>query len=224
MRADAGGRRAGRRTALAQEEIFGPVQVVIPFDGEAEALRIANGTAYGLVAGVWTRDGGRALRMARELKCGQVFVNNYGAGGGIELPFGGVKALGPRPREGLRGAVRLLDAEDRGHPPRLKADMSMRLKDKVAIVTGGGSGFGEGIVRKFVAEGAQGAGRRPQPRRRRSAWRRPGRRTPPRTAPTSAATTTSLAMIDAAEARFGALDILVNNAGVGHVPHADWRT
>ena len=80
--------------ALAQEEIFGPVQVVIAFDGEAEALRIANGTAYGLVAGVWTRDGGRQLRMARALKCGQVFVNNYGAGGGVELPFGGVKQSG----------------------------------------------------------------------------------------------------------------------------------
>jgi len=79
---------------LAQEEIFGPVQVVIPFDGEAEALRIANGTAFGLVAGVWTRDGSRALRLARKLKCGQVFVNNYGAGGGIELPFGGVKSSG----------------------------------------------------------------------------------------------------------------------------------
>jgi aldehyde dehydrogenase (NAD+) len=79
---------------LAQEEIFGPVQVVIPFDGEAEGLGIANGTAFGLVAGVWTRDGSRALRMARQLKCGQVFVNNYGAGGGIELPFGGVKASG----------------------------------------------------------------------------------------------------------------------------------
>ncbi len=79
---------------LAQEEIFGPVQVVIPFDGEAEARAIANGTAFGLVAGVWTRDGSRALRMARALKCGQVFVNNYGAGGGIELPFGGVKASG----------------------------------------------------------------------------------------------------------------------------------
>ena len=105
---------------LAQEEIFGPVQVVIPFDGEAEALRIANGTAFGLVAGVWTRDGSRALRMARKLQCGQVFVNNYGAGGGVELPFGGVKALGPRPREGLRGAVRLLDAEDGRHPSRLK--------------------------------------------------------------------------------------------------------
>jgi aldehyde dehydrogenase (NAD+) len=79
---------------LAQEEIFGPVQVVIPFDGEAEALAIANGTAFGLVAGVWTRDGSRALRLARRLQCGQVFVNNYGAGGGIELPFGGVKASG----------------------------------------------------------------------------------------------------------------------------------
>jgi aldehyde dehydrogenase (NAD+) len=79
---------------IAQEEIFGPVQALIPFDGEPEALRIANGTPYGLVAGVWTRDGSRALRMARKLQCGQVFVNNYGAGGGIELPFGGVKHSG----------------------------------------------------------------------------------------------------------------------------------
>ncbi len=80
--------------ALAQEEIFGPVQVAIAFDDEADAIRIANGTPYGLVAGVWTRDGSRALRMARALRCGQVFVNNYGAGGGVELPFGGVGASG----------------------------------------------------------------------------------------------------------------------------------
>jgi aldehyde dehydrogenase (NAD+) len=79
---------------LAQEEIFGPVQVVIAFDDEAEAVQIANGTAFGLVAGVWTKDGSRALRVARALHCGQVFINNYGAGGGIELPFGGVKASG----------------------------------------------------------------------------------------------------------------------------------
>ncbi|MFY9512426.1 MAG: aldehyde dehydrogenase family protein [Rubrivivax sp.] len=79
---------------IAQEEIFGPVQAVIPFDGEAEALAIANGTPYGLVAGVWTKDGSRALRVSRKLQCGQVFVNNYGAGGGIELPFGGVKHSG----------------------------------------------------------------------------------------------------------------------------------
>ncbi len=79
---------------IAQEEIFGPVQALMPFDGEAEALRVANGTAFGLVAGVWTRDGSRALRLARRLQCGQVFINNYGAGGGIELPFGGVKHSG----------------------------------------------------------------------------------------------------------------------------------
>jgi aldehyde dehydrogenase (NAD+) len=55
---------------------------------------MANATSFGLVAGVWTRDGGRQLRMARALRCGQVFINNYGAGGGVELPFGGVKSSG----------------------------------------------------------------------------------------------------------------------------------
>lgn len=79
---------------LAQEEIFGPVQVVIPFDTEEDAVRIANGTPYGLVAGVWTRDGDRMLRMARTLRAGQVFLNNYGAAGGVELPFGGVGRSG----------------------------------------------------------------------------------------------------------------------------------
>jgi len=79
---------------LAQQEVFGPVLAAMPFDSEEDAVRLANGTAFGLVAGVWTRDGGRQLRVARKLRCGQVFVNNYGAGGGVELPFGGVKASG----------------------------------------------------------------------------------------------------------------------------------
>ncbi|KNX42546.1 Aldehyde dehydrogenase PuuC [Roseovarius tolerans] len=79
---------------LAQEEIFGPVQVMIPFDTEVEAIAIANGTEYGLVASVWTRDGARQMRLARKVRAGQVFLNNYGAGGGVELPFGGTGKSG----------------------------------------------------------------------------------------------------------------------------------
>lgn len=79
---------------LAQEEVFGPVLSCMPFGDEADAVRIANGTPYGLVAGIWTRDGGRQMRMARAVRAGQVFINGYGAGGGIELPFGGTGRSG----------------------------------------------------------------------------------------------------------------------------------
>ena len=79
---------------LAQEEIFGPVQVIIPFETEQEALEIANGTQYGLVAAVWSQNGGRQMRLAKQLRAGQVFLNNYGAGGGVELPFGGTGLSG----------------------------------------------------------------------------------------------------------------------------------
>ncbi len=79
---------------LAQNEIFGPVQVVIPFEDEAEALAIANGTDFGLVESVWTGNGARQMRLAKALRSGQVFINNYGAGGGVELPFGGVGKSG----------------------------------------------------------------------------------------------------------------------------------
>jgi aldehyde dehydrogenase (NAD+) len=78
----------------ACDEVFGPVLAAMPFDDEAHAVALANATDYGLAAGVWTRDGARQLRMARAVQSGQVFVNNYGAGGGVELPFGGVKHSG----------------------------------------------------------------------------------------------------------------------------------
>ncbi len=79
---------------LAQEEIFGPVQVIIPFDTEEEAVQIANGTDFGLVAAVWSQNGARQMRLAKQLRAGQVFLNNYGAGGGVELPFGGTGLSG----------------------------------------------------------------------------------------------------------------------------------
>ena len=79
---------------LAQEEVFGPVLAAMSFSDEDEAVGLANATQFGLVCGIWTRDGGRQLRMAKRVKSGQVFINNYGAGGGVELPFGGVKSSG----------------------------------------------------------------------------------------------------------------------------------
>ncbi|WP_028226127.1 aldehyde dehydrogenase family protein [Paraburkholderia ferrariae] len=82
------------QSRLAQQEVFGPVLAAMPFEGEDAAIALANGTPYGLVAGVWTRDGARQLRIARRVRAGQVFVNNYGAGGGVELPFGGTGQSG----------------------------------------------------------------------------------------------------------------------------------
>lgn len=82
------------RHELACEEVFGPVLSALPFADERDAIRLANATDYGLVAGLWTENGGRQARVARSLRVGQVFVNCYGAGGGIELPFGGFKRSG----------------------------------------------------------------------------------------------------------------------------------
>jgi acyl-CoA reductase-like NAD-dependent aldehyde dehydrogenase len=90
-------------SALAQEEIFGPVLAVMDFDTAEEAVALADGTRFGLIAGLWTRDLARAHRVARELRCGQVFVNTYSAGTGIELPFGGFKKSGIGREKGITG-------------------------------------------------------------------------------------------------------------------------
>ncbi|KQX19657.1 MULTISPECIES: aldehyde dehydrogenase family protein [unclassified Sphingomonas] len=86
---------------LAREEVFGPVLSLIPFDDEADAISLANATEYGLVAGVWTRDGARQIRVSKALRAGQVFVNCYGAGAGVELPFGGSGKSGHGREKGL---------------------------------------------------------------------------------------------------------------------------
>jgi len=78
---------------IAQEEVFGPVLSVIPFDAEEDAIQIANDIVYGLAAGVWTSDIGRALRMSEKLKAGTVWVNTYRAASFMS-PFGGFKRSG----------------------------------------------------------------------------------------------------------------------------------
>ena len=90
-----------RDAALAREEVFGPVLAAMPFDDEADAIRLANGTDYGLLAAVWTENAGRLHRVAKAVKAGQVFMNCYGAGGGVELPFGGTKRSGHGREKGL---------------------------------------------------------------------------------------------------------------------------
>ena len=104
--ADAARRGAGRAHRSRARKCSARCSPPFAFDGEDEAAELANATPYGLTAAVWTRDGGRALRMARRIEAGQVFINNYGAGGGIELPFGGMKHSGygrEKAFEGLRG-------------------------------------------------------------------------------------------------------------------------
>jgi aldehyde dehydrogenase (NAD+) len=90
-----------RDAALAREEVFGPVLAALPFEDEADAIRLANGTDYGLLAAVWTENAGRLQRVAKAVKAGQVFMNCYGAGGGVELPFGGTKRSGHGREKGL---------------------------------------------------------------------------------------------------------------------------
>ena len=86
---------------VAREEIFGPVLAIITFDELEEAIELANRSQYGLVAGVWTRDINKAMAVSSQIKSGQVYVNTYGAGGGVELPFGGYKKSGYGREKGL---------------------------------------------------------------------------------------------------------------------------
>jgi acyl-CoA reductase-like NAD-dependent aldehyde dehydrogenase len=96
---------------IAQEEIFGPVVVIVPFDGEDEAVRIANDVRYGLAAGIWTSDVGRAHRVAHRLEAGSIWVNQYGVYPS-EAPFGGYKESGTGYDLGLESLSEYLETKN----------------------------------------------------------------------------------------------------------------
>ncbi len=98
------------RARIAQEEIFGPVLVVIPFADEAEAIRIANDTPYGLAGAVWTRDAARGIRVMKQLRAGILWMNTYHPTYN-EAPWGGFKQSGFGRELGPRGLDQYLEAK-----------------------------------------------------------------------------------------------------------------
>jgi aldehyde dehydrogenase (NAD+) len=94
---------------IAQEEIFGPVLSILPYDSEEEAVAIANDTVYGLAAGVWSGDLDRAKRVARQIRAGRVEIN--GANMGRSAPFGGYKQSGTGREHGTYGLEEFLEVK-----------------------------------------------------------------------------------------------------------------
>lgn len=113
---------------LAQEEVFGPVLAVIPFNTEDEAIAIANSTAYGLVAGLWTQNLSRAHRIAKCLEVGGVWINTYRTSA-AQAPFGGVKSSGIGRERGLHALDEYLEIKNH------MIDLSTDVRDPFTIRT-----------------------------------------------------------------------------------------
>jgi aldehyde dehydrogenase (NAD+) len=113
---------------LAQEEVFGPVLSIIPFDTEEEAIEIGNATKFGLACGIWTRDINRVHRVAREIRSGMVWVNTYRAVA-AQTPFGGVKESGFGRERGQEGIFEFLATKN------VMINFSEEERDPFAVAT-----------------------------------------------------------------------------------------
>jgi acyl-CoA reductase-like NAD-dependent aldehyde dehydrogenase len=94
-----------------REEIFGPVLTLTTFDDVDEAVSLANATEYGLNAGIFTKDVGTAMNVAHRVEAGQVYINGWGTGGGVEVPFGGFKKSGFSREKGFEGLKHYLQVK-----------------------------------------------------------------------------------------------------------------
>ena len=138
---------------VAREEVFGPVAAVIPFDDEADAMRIANDTPYGLSGSIWTRDGARALRVARALETGRALGQLEQLRAGVDA-VRRLQAVGLRPRAG-HARRSTATRRSRTCSSRRRAEAMGRLDGKVCVITGAGGGMGREAASCSPSEGAQ---------------------------------------------------------------------